>query len=57
VATDEQFPSVYNIATGTSQPVIRQGRDTGAPELVGMRLGLVSFGSTGPILNAQPSSP
>jgi len=44
-ATDEPFPPGYNIAPGTTQPVIRQGRDTGACELVGMRWGLVGFGS------------
>jgi len=47
-ATDEPFPPGYNIAPGTTQPVIRQGRDTGARELVGMRWGLVGFGSSGP---------
>jgi putative SOS response-associated peptidase YedK len=47
-ATDEPFPPAYNIAPGTTQPVIRQGRDTGARELVGMRWGLVGFGSSGP---------
>ena len=31
-----------------SQPVIRQGRDTGVRELVGMLWGLVGFGSSGP---------
>jgi putative SOS response-associated peptidase YedK len=46
--TDEAFPPGYNIAPGTTQPVIRQGRDTGARELVGMRWGLVGFGSSGP---------
>ena len=34
-ATDEPFPPGYNIAPGTTQPVIRQGRNTGARELVG----------------------
>ena len=47
-ATDEPFPPGYNIAPGTTQPVIRQGRDTGAREQVGMRWGLVGFGSNGP---------
>src|SRR5277367_3669619 len=42
------FTSSYNIAPSTAQPVIRQGRDTGARELVGMRWGLVGFGSAGP---------
>ena len=42
------FSSSYNIAPSTTQPVIRQGRDTGARELVGMRWGLVGFGSSGP---------
>ena len=46
-ATDEPFPPGYNIAPGTTQPVIRQGRDTGSRELVGMRWGLVGFGSNG----------
>jgi putative SOS response-associated peptidase YedK len=42
------FSSSYNIAPSTTQPVIRQGRDTGARELIGMRWGLVGFGSAGP---------
>jgi putative SOS response-associated peptidase YedK len=42
------LPPGYNIAPSTIQPVIRQGRDTGARELVGMRWGLVRFGSAGP---------
>ena len=47
-ATNEPFPPGYNIAPCTTQPVIRQGRDTGARELVGMCWGLVGFGSSGP---------
>jgi putative SOS response-associated peptidase YedK len=42
------FSSSYNIAPSTTQPVIRQSHDTGARELVGMRWGLVGFGSSGP---------
>lgn len=45
---DDPMPPGYNIAPSTIQPVIRQGRDTGARELVGMRWGLVGFGSAGP---------
>ena len=45
---DDTMPPGYNIAPSTIQPVIRQGRDTGARELVGMRWGLVGFGSAGP---------
>jgi len=41
------FTSSYDIAPSTTQPVIRQNRDTGARELVGMRWGLVGFGSAG----------
>lgn len=44
----EPFPPAYNIAPSTTQPVIRQGRDTGARELVGMHWTLVGFGSSGP---------
>ena len=47
-ASDDPMPPGYNIAPSTIQPVIRQGRDTGARELVGMRWGLVGFGSAGP---------
>ena len=43
-ASDDPMPPGYNIAPSTIQPVIRQGRDTGARELVGMRWGLVGFG-------------
>ena len=42
------FSSSYNIAPSTIQSVIRRGLDTGARELVGMRWGLVGFGSSGP---------
>jgi putative SOS response-associated peptidase YedK len=42
------FASSYNIAPSSTQPVIRQGRDTGTREMVGMRWGLVGFGSAGP---------
>ncbi len=35
-ATDEPFPPGYNIAPSTTQPVIRQARDTGSRELAGM---------------------
>jgi putative SOS response-associated peptidase YedK len=45
---DEPMPPGYNIAPSTTQPVIRRGRDTEARELVGMRWGLVGFGSAGP---------
>lgn len=37
--TDEPLPPGYNIAPSTTQPVIRQSRDTFARELVGMRWG------------------
>jgi putative SOS response-associated peptidase YedK len=47
-AGDDPMPPGYNIAPSTMQPVIRQGRDTGARELVAMRWGLVGFGSAGP---------
>jgi putative SOS response-associated peptidase YedK len=47
-ASDDPMPPGYNIAPSTIQPVIRQGRDPGARELVGMRWGLVGFGSAGP---------
>jgi len=47
-ASDDPMPAGYNIAPSTMQPVIRQGRDTGVRELVGMRWGLVGFGSAGP---------
>jgi len=46
--TDEPLPPGYNIAPSTTQPVIRQSRDTFARELVGMRWGLIGFGSAGP---------
>jgi len=46
--SDDPMPPGYNIAPSTIQPVIRQGRDTGVRELVGMRWGLVGFGSAGP---------
>lgn len=45
---DAPFPPDYNAAPTTTQPIIRQGRDTGLRELVGMRWGLVGFGSKGP---------
>jgi putative SOS response-associated peptidase YedK len=48
VASDEPLPPGYNIAPGTTQPVIRQARDTFVRELVSMRWGLISFGSSGP---------
>ena len=38
-ANDDPMPPGYNIAPSTIQPVIRQGRDTRARELVGMRRG------------------
>jgi putative SOS response-associated peptidase YedK len=47
-ATEEPLPPGYNIAPSTTQPVIRQGRDNFARELVGMRWGLIGFGSAGP---------
>jgi len=47
-AGDELLPPGYNIAPSTTQPVIRQARDTGSRELVGARWGLVGFGSQGP---------
>ena len=47
-ASDEPLPPGYNIAPGTTQPVIRQARDTFVRELVGMRWGLIGFGSSGP---------
>ena len=37
----------YNIAPTTTQPVLRQERDTFSRELVPMRWGLVGFGSKG----------
>jgi putative SOS response-associated peptidase YedK len=46
-ADDELLPPGFNIAPTTRQPVIRQGRDTGGRELVGMRWGLVGFGTKG----------
>ena len=42
------MPPGYNIAPGTSQPVVRQKRETHDHELVGMRWGLIGFGSNGP---------
>jgi len=48
IATDEPLPPGYNIAPSTTQPVIRQDRDSLARELVGMRWGLIGFGSAGP---------
>jgi putative SOS response-associated peptidase YedK len=47
-ASGEPLPPGYNIAPGTRQPVIRQARETFARELVGMRWGLIGFGSAGP---------
>ncbi len=37
----------YNIAPTTTQPVLRQQRDTNRREIVPMRWGLVGFGSSG----------
>jgi putative SOS response-associated peptidase YedK len=51
------FASSYNIALSTTQPAIRIGRDTGARKMVGMRWGLVGFGSAGRTRNARPSTP
>ena len=45
---DEALGPEYNIAPGTVQPVIRQKRDASVRELVGMRWGLIGFGSSGP---------
>jgi putative SOS response-associated peptidase YedK len=47
-ADDIPLPPDYNVAPTTTQPVIRQGRDTGRRELLGMRWGLVGFGTHGP---------
>ena len=38
----------YNIAPTTTQPVIREARDTGAREIVPMRWGLVGHNTAGP---------
>lgn len=45
---DAILPPGYNIPLTTTQPVIRESRDSGARELLGMCLGLVGFGSKGP---------
>ena len=42
------FPPAFNIAPTTTQPVIRQSRESSARELTGMRWGLVGFGTAGP---------
>lgn len=42
------FAPEYNIPPSTIQPVIRQSRDSGKRELVGMRWGLIGYGSNGP---------
>ena len=44
---DLAYAPGYNIAPTTTQPVLRQQRDTGMRELVPMRWGLVGFGSAG----------
>ena len=41
------YAPAFNIAPTTTQPVLRQDRDTFARELVPMRWGLVGFGSKG----------
>jgi putative SOS response-associated peptidase YedK len=45
----------YNIAPTTTQPVLRQERETFGREIVPMRWGLVGFGSKGLIRNEAPS--
>lgn len=47
-AASDEPPAGYNIAPGTTQPVIRQARETFIRELVGMRWGLIGFGPSGP---------
>jgi putative SOS response-associated peptidase YedK len=42
------YQPCYNIAPLTTQPVVRQVKDSTARELVPMRWGLVGFGSKGP---------
>jgi putative SOS response-associated peptidase YedK len=42
------FSPGYNIPPTTTAPVIRQNKDSAGRELVGMRWGLVGFGSHGP---------
>jgi putative SOS response-associated peptidase YedK len=37
----------YNIAPTTTQPVVRQARETNQREIVPMRWGLIGFGAAG----------
>ena len=47
---DDSFPfgPAYNIAPTTTQPVIRENRDSRLREIVPMRWGLVGYNSSGP---------
>ena len=45
---DLDYVPGYNIAPTTTQPIIRQARDSDAREIVPMRWGLVGYNSAGP---------